>query len=343
MWNSGEHSDEENIRWSWLRAVEWLEWPLFISQPVVPVLLYFYRWPAVLGGVVAVAFLWRALVTPFWVVPSLANIGPFFVKLKFVSAPAMAYLLWQRGDMPGVVVAALFPILGTIVASLVMIPPLALLSLTPFGKASQIGLVQVRFLSAIGFQPRERDLLPPLIKRSYQTTIERFGEGHSPMEGIGIYTLDKPITEFQAQELIKFSEFNYDHLLKTYGIRRLFPNEVFYTATDKAFLGYEATEAVVAALHGLIYKVYFNFIQASAEKCEGLREEISAYVADRYGEPTEVRDLPNGMRVAIWDRDFGNVIIESDYMHTALVFTSRNIEESTIRPKKRRSFFGQDI
>jgi hypothetical protein len=76
MWNSGEHSDEENIRWSWLRAVEWLEWPLFISQPVVPILLYFYRWPAVLGGVVAVAFLWRALVRPFWVVPSLANIGP---------------------------------------------------------------------------------------------------------------------------------------------------------------------------------------------------------------------------------------------------------------------------
>jgi hypothetical protein len=74
--------------------------------------------------------------------------------------------------VPGVVVAAaLFPIVGTIVASLVMIPPLAFLSLspvsyrgtivaslvmipplaflslTPFGKASQIGLVQVRFLA----------------------------------------------------------------------------------------------------------------------------------------------------------------------------------------------------
>ena len=41
-----------------------------MSQPVVPVLLYFYRWPVVLGAVVAVAFIWRAIIVPFWVAPS---------------------------------------------------------------------------------------------------------------------------------------------------------------------------------------------------------------------------------------------------------------------------------
>ncbi len=44
-----------------------------MSQPVAPVLLYFYSWPAVLGGVVAAGFFWRALVAPFWVAPSLVS------------------------------------------------------------------------------------------------------------------------------------------------------------------------------------------------------------------------------------------------------------------------------
>jgi hypothetical protein len=148
MWNPAEHSHEENIRWAWLRAIEWREWPVFMSQPVAPVLLYFYSWPAVLGGVVAVGFFWRALVAPFWVAPSLARIGPYFVKLKFITAPAMAYLLWQRGDTTGAVVAALFPFLITAVATFVIFfPPLA------------IGLLQARFLSAIGLQPSESDTL----------------------------------------------------------------------------------------------------------------------------------------------------------------------------------------
>ena len=71
-----------------------------MSQPVVPVLLYFYRWPVVLGAVVAVAFICRAIIVPFWVAPRLAFSGPLFVKLKFIAAPVMAYLLWQRGDAP---------------------------------------------------------------------------------------------------------------------------------------------------------------------------------------------------------------------------------------------------
>jgi hypothetical protein len=159
MWNPSQHSNDDNVRWSWLRAVEWIEWPLFVSQPVVPVLLYFYRWPVVLGGVVVIAFLWRAVIVPFWVAPSLADVGVLFVKLKFITAPLMAYLLWQRGETLIAVVALLWPLIGSF-AQWVMILPSALLSLTPLGKASQIGPVQARFLLAIGFQPtkpRTRD------------------------------------------------------------------------------------------------------------------------------------------------------------------------------------------
>jgi hypothetical protein len=116
---------------------------------------------------------------------------------------------------------------------------------------------------------------------------------------------------------------------------------VFYTAANKAFLGYEATEAVVAALNGLIYKVYFNFFHASAEECREFREKILAYAQDRYGEPTEVRDLPNGIKATIWDRDFGNVVIESDEMRSALAFTSSSLKESgSLKELKEIAYFG---
>lgn len=158
VWNPTEHSNDENVRWSWLRAVEWIGWPLFLSQPVVPILLYFYRWPVVIGAVVIVAFAWRAVIVPFWVAPSLAYIGPLFVLLKFISAPAMAYFIWQRGNTPIALVALVWPFLGPMIVQWVLILPTALMELTPLGKASQIGLVQRRFLTAMGFRPADRNV-----------------------------------------------------------------------------------------------------------------------------------------------------------------------------------------
>ena len=39
MWNPSEHTKEENTKWSWLRAIEWGQWPLFMSQIFAPLLL----------------------------------------------------------------------------------------------------------------------------------------------------------------------------------------------------------------------------------------------------------------------------------------------------------------
>jgi|SRR6516164_934128 hypothetical protein len=72
-WNPDEHSLEENLRWALLRAMEWLTWPNFISQPIVPILLYFYPWPWVIGSVVLISFAWRMVVAPVVVSPTLAN------------------------------------------------------------------------------------------------------------------------------------------------------------------------------------------------------------------------------------------------------------------------------
>ena len=36
VWNPADHSDQDNLTWSFLRAVEWGRWPIFLSQPVAP-------------------------------------------------------------------------------------------------------------------------------------------------------------------------------------------------------------------------------------------------------------------------------------------------------------------
>jgi hypothetical protein len=149
MWRASEHTDDENVRWSHLRAIEWLEWPLFMSAPVVPVLLYFFSWPWVVGAVVVISFLWRVFVVPFWLAPRLAYAGPQFVLLRFLTCPVMAYLLWQRGQAIIAIVALTWPVISPC-ASMVLALPVALLLRTRLGKATQIGPVQTRFLLAIG-------------------------------------------------------------------------------------------------------------------------------------------------------------------------------------------------
>jgi hypothetical protein len=52
VWNPSEHSDDENLRFCWLRAVEWGNWPTFISQPVVPIAILFWSWKIVVGAAV---------------------------------------------------------------------------------------------------------------------------------------------------------------------------------------------------------------------------------------------------------------------------------------------------
>lgn len=157
VWDASKHSRDENVRWSWLRVVEWLGWPLFLSQPVVPVLLYFYSWPVIFVGVVVLTFIWRALVAPVWISPSLVELGVYFVRLKFVIAPAMAYLFWSQGDTPIALAALSWPLLGPLIAGWILVIPQAVLQMMGLDKAWQIGPVQIRFLLAIGLRPESEE------------------------------------------------------------------------------------------------------------------------------------------------------------------------------------------
>ncbi len=118
MWQPSEHSDEENLRWSWLRAVEWRGWPGFLAQPVVPILLLWWTpWKVCLGAVAA-NVLW-SLVRYRFVSTRLSYLAALIVMLKIPVAVGMGiYFLcvsqwWKAGFcaawVPFSAVASAFP------------------------------------------------------------------------------------------------------------------------------------------------------------------------------------------------------------------------------------------
>jgi hypothetical protein len=142
MWKAQKHSDDENLRWSWLRALEWGTWPIFISQPIAPVAIVFFSWwTVVLATLIATVF-WIVFVRDIIVVPALAFWGAVIVRLKWVTCPIAAYILWQRGARGAAVVAFLWPLL-------ILLMPLLLL---PFGMA-RVSDIQKLFMQCLGYEP----------------------------------------------------------------------------------------------------------------------------------------------------------------------------------------------
>ena len=102
--------DELKARWILLRSIEWINWPLFISQSVVPPLLWFYEWQPVVVAVIVVTILWRLAIATRCVSVKLVEIGPPLVSLKFLICPIIAFLSWWQGDRIGALVALLWPV-----------------------------------------------------------------------------------------------------------------------------------------------------------------------------------------------------------------------------------------
>jgi hypothetical protein len=129
-----------------------------MSQPIVPVLLYFYDWKIVIGSVMGLVLIWAVLVAPLWISPTLLSVGPWFVRLKFIAVPLMAWLLWHGDHIYLALLALTWPLLGPMVTQPIAILPRALLMSTRLGQSSQIGVVQSRILVAIGMQPQKAEV-----------------------------------------------------------------------------------------------------------------------------------------------------------------------------------------
>jgi hypothetical protein len=141
-WNPKEHTDEENLRWSWLRASEWGELPVFLSQPLVPVLLVYFPWKALVFSLVMINVVWGFTVRYRVISITIADFGSLFHLLKWIACPASAfYLYFSVGDSHKAVIALLWPLI--IMPLMFLSPPV------------QIGRLQQMFMRQLGYKDYE--------------------------------------------------------------------------------------------------------------------------------------------------------------------------------------------
>jgi hypothetical protein len=135
MWNPDEHSEEENARWCWLRAIEWGRWPLFLSQSVAPLLLLRLPVGTVVAVFVALNLLWAGVRYRFVSVP-MATAGALIALPKWlVCAGCALYLYYAAGDTDRALVALLWPLI------------VLLIGVFPTTRA---GVLEARFQAALG-------------------------------------------------------------------------------------------------------------------------------------------------------------------------------------------------
>ena len=128
------YTEEEMIRWLWLRAVEWESFPAFISQPIAPILFIFFPWYYVLLVIFVLGVLWCFIRYSFVSVTAAAVACMTVIWLKWLSAIGSSIYLFIHHQIVAGIVALLWPLL----AGLVQIP----------GKA---GVIQLAFAKKIGF------------------------------------------------------------------------------------------------------------------------------------------------------------------------------------------------
>lgn len=136
LWNPAEHSDQENLTWSYLRAIEWNAWPVFVSQPIIPILFLFWPWLIVIVSLVILNLIWAFLVRHNFVVPHLAYFAPLFVQLKWVTVPVAVVILMIRGNYILAAVSLFWPLLAGIVG---------------YVPGSLVGKTQKMFMASLGY------------------------------------------------------------------------------------------------------------------------------------------------------------------------------------------------
>jgi hypothetical protein len=134
-------TESELQRWLWLRAVEWANWPSFLSQPLAPILFIFLFWPYVIAGIFFLDIFWSSIRYSY-VNPQLANSGAILVSwLKWPAAIGAAIYLSIQDNYISGVLALLWPFL----AGLICLP-------------AKIGQIELAFAKKIGYVDQNVEL-----------------------------------------------------------------------------------------------------------------------------------------------------------------------------------------
>ena len=135
--NPDNYTNQENLQWCWLRAVEWGQWPLFVSQLVAPILFLFFQWWKVAIGIVVLTWLW-ALVRYTFVSIFLSGFGPFIIIIKWPVSVGFGVYFWTQGNNQLAIISVLWSIITLL---LVLICP-----------NTQIGKIQTMLMNAMGYE-----------------------------------------------------------------------------------------------------------------------------------------------------------------------------------------------
>jgi len=106
-------SNEAKYHWCKLRAREWSDWPLFVAQPIAPILFIFFSWWKVMIAIVVLNWLW-ALLRYRYVIVTLAKLGALIVRLKWpISVGICIAFFFQKNYLPAII-SLLWPIITLI-------------------------------------------------------------------------------------------------------------------------------------------------------------------------------------------------------------------------------------
>ena len=113
-------TDEYKAKWCLLRAIEWGQWPLFIAQPIAPLILLYASWKQLAVTLIVLTWLWSRIRMRF-VSLSLAQFGSFFVHLKWLTGILVCGYFILHDNYKLAALAILWPLVTLILQFLV--PP----------------------------------------------------------------------------------------------------------------------------------------------------------------------------------------------------------------------------
>jgi len=130
-------------------------------------------------------------------------------------------------------------------------------------------------------------------------------------------------------DLSLFSKLSYN-LFASFGIKRKFKGEEFYHVKNNILLGETCSNACVAAINGIIYKIYFRHSVYSLGKCKPFRDELREYIVHNMGRKFDKMKLREGHVSIKWEgiNGEGNVVFEAINFYTAIIITSSNISNA---------------
>jgi len=224
MWNPSEHSDEENLCWCNLRAIEWGALPAFLSQLFAPVLLIFLSWKPVVAGIIGAQLLWSLVRYKFVSVRFAYTAASIVIMCKWlVAVPSGIYLVLHNQKLAGALALSWPLVVGVLGSS----PPLLL------GRLQGLFMTQLEYTACANSLDKDSELSQncgrtceasisepcfPIGRYRIDTTIEELQELR-PLSRAELIALN-PTVEFEAERILHappadFMNLSWDTILGT--------------------------------------------------------------------------------------------------------------------------------